>query len=184
MVRLKKTPSTAMVAEIMKLRQFLDSISRYTENGFEWPKAMMDARNLDMLREQLEILEAKKRPLPEELARNYVPQEVFWIHNDSDDIIGMLKIRALLTPALLREGGHIGCGIVPQYRGKGYATEALQEAVRYCIKHHNLHDILLTVRSDNVASRRMVEKACGTLWDTIDSPNQTGIEICRYWIHC
>lgn len=180
LVTLRKIPLTVSIAEVLKLQQFLATIDHYTENGFEWPTRLINAQNLEALREQLAILETKERPLPEELAHGYVPQEILWIHNRDGEIVGLVKVRTMLTPKLLREGGHIGYGIAPQHRGKGYAIAALQEAVQYCQKQHELYDLLLTAHVDNLASRHIIETVGGKKWDTL--PDGKGSGMVRYWI--
>lgn len=179
MVTLEKITSDAPIAKVMELRQFLDKILRYEENGFEWPKSLMDAHNIEALRKQLAEVEARERPTPELLARHRVPQEIFWIHNEDKAIVGMLKLRTMLTPGLLYKGGHIGYGIAPEFRQRGYAKAALQKALEYCRYQHQLHDILLTVHCTNLASRNTIESVGGKEWDMI--PESATM---RYWIHC
>lgn len=52
---------------------------------------------------------------------NRVPGEVFFLIRKNDNkLVGMINIRHNLTPQMLKFGGHIGYGIRPTERRKGY----------------------------------------------------------------
>ncbi|HCO28059.1 MAG TPA: hypothetical protein DIT54_01135 [Lachnospiraceae bacterium] len=44
---------------------------------------------------------------------------------DEEEIVGLFKVRHWLNEALKKGAGHIGYGILKQYRGKGYGTKGL-----------------------------------------------------------
>ena len=47
------------------------------------------------------------------------------LENDEGDYVGIVNLRHCLNEALRQGAGHIGYGIRPEYRGRGYATAAL-----------------------------------------------------------
>lgn len=53
----------------------------------------------------------------------------------------------------------LGYDIGAEYRQQGYMTEALQAVIRYMLFDADAHRIYCSVRSGNVASRRVCEKA-------------------------
>ena len=53
-----------------------------------------------------------------------VPQSYFFLWDD-DKVVGLFKIRHYLNRQLRSGSGHIGFGIIPQYRGLGYASKGL-----------------------------------------------------------
>ena len=56
-----------------------------------------------------------------------VPDSVFFLlDEDRNRLLGAVNIRHYLNEYLLREGGHIGDGIRPGERRKGYAVQALR----------------------------------------------------------
>lgn len=119
MVTLCKITDHAPVTEIMRLQQFLKSLPQYEENGFKWPKPLMDAHNLEQLRRTLSALQEQELPTPSQLMIGRVPQEMLWVCSDkTGDIVGLVKVRTMLTPALLELGGHIGYGIAQSTAGK------------------------------------------------------------------
>lgn len=46
-----------------------------------------------------------------------------------------------------------------QYRGKGYAVEAVQAYVKYFFEHYDLQKLIATIREENVSSCKVVEKS-------------------------
>ena len=61
------------------------------------------------------------------------------------------KLRHFLTDALRKAGGHIGYGIAPQYRGKGYGKELLKLLLRKA-DEMGIDKVLVTIHLDNRAS--------------------------------
>lgn len=88
------------------------------------------------------------------------------------------SIRHRLNEHLLRIGGHIGYGIRPSERNKGYATMQLALALDKA-KEMGLTRVLLTCDKYNIGSAKTIINNGGILdsEDIID-----GIEIQRYWI--
>ena len=69
---------------------------------------------------------AEGRDLPKGFVR-----QIDFILWDEDTIAGMFRVRPQLNDFLRNvTGGHIGYGILPKFRGKGYATEGLSLALR------------------------------------------------------
>lgn len=102
-----------------------------------------------------------------------VPVTELWFV-DGTDYLGTVIIRHQLTPALEREGGHIGFHIVPGHRRRGHATRMLAQAKPVC-QQLGLTKILITCAEDNLGSRRVIEANGGTLDRIIDGE-------ARYWL--
>jgi predicted acetyltransferase len=90
-----------------------------------------------------------------------VPTTELWFVSGSV-YFGTLMIRHRLTPDLLREGGHIGYNVVPEYRRRGHATAMLASACAIC-RERGMRGLLLTCEDDNIGSRRVIEANGGTL---------------------
>lgn len=54
----------------------------------------------------------------------------------------------------------IGYGLLPDYMGRGYATEAVSAAVRWALEQPGISRIEAETEPDNLASQRVLEK-CG-----------------------
>lgn len=107
------------------------------------------------------IVQQKEWAEGKNLPEGYVPQTVYWLY-DNDQIVGMGKIRHALNDNSRKVGGNIGYSIDPHHRGKGYATQLLKLLVAEAHRME-LKEILLTVEKYNPASKRVIEKAGGTL---------------------
>lgn len=64
-----------------------------------------------------------------------VPDSVFFLlDTDKNRLLGAVNIRHYLNDVLLQSGGHIGDGIRPSERRKGYGTEIIRLALIECKK--------------------------------------------------
>jgi predicted acetyltransferase len=103
----------------------------------------------------------------------------FLIAQACADLVGRVSIRHRLNEALTNVGGHIGFGVRPGYRGHGHAGEILRQAL-IVVRAEGIDHVLLTCDEDNLASRRVIERAGGVLEDTRRAPD--GKCVRRYWI--
>ncbi|MEI7833615.1 MAG: GNAT family N-acetyltransferase [bacterium] len=108
-----------------------------------------------------------------------VPQNTLWAVRDGR-MVGVLKLRHHLTPALENRGGHIGYFVRPSARGQGCATQMLAHALDK-VRTLGLTRVLLTCNLDNYASARVMVKN-GAMRDSDSIHPETGMAHARYWI--
>ena len=109
-----------------------------------------------------------------------VPDSVFFLYDeDRDKLIGAINIRHYLNEYLLREGGHIGDGIRPSERRKGYATTMIGLALEEC-KKLGIKRVLMTCDKDNIGSAKSIINNGGVLEN--EFINEDGKVEQRYWI--
>ncbi len=111
------------------------------------------------------------------LPEGRVPQSELWLMA-GNRLIGWVKIRHTLNEELLKKGGHIGYGIRPSERGKGYGTKILELGLHKA-KELGIKRILVTCADDNMGSAKIIEKNGGILENKIE---YYGHLIRRYWI--
>jgi len=111
-----------------------------------------------------------------------VPSTLLWLV-EGKTFIGEISIRHQLSKHLENMGGHIGYGITPSQRGKGYGVKSLKLALKYCKDNLDIAKVLLTVDETNIGSRRIIEICNGELASRGPHPYKDGTNILRYWIN-
>ena len=113
------------------------------------------------------------------ISLGYVPATTLFLYDDERDIfIGAANIRHYLNEGLLATGGHIGDGIRPSERRKGYATKMVGLALQECIKL-GIHKVLMTCDINNIGSRKSIINNGGVLENEV---LEDGSITQRYWI--
>ena len=96
----------------------------------------------------------------DKLSRDQVHASTFFSVRKSDGrIVGSIQLRHFLTPELERHGGHMGYGIRPTERRKGYGRQQLMLALdeARCL---GIPEVMLSCNKDNVASSKTII-SCG-----------------------
>ena len=140
-------------------------------NHSPWAIFKNDYHDFNFYLEHLEVKDAKE---------GHVPDSVFFLlDEDRNKLLGAVNIRHYLNDELLKEGGHIGDGIRPGERRKGYATEMVRLALIEC-KKLGIDRVLMTCDKDNVGSAKSILKNGGVLEN--EFLNEDGNIEQRYWI--
>ena len=108
-----------------------------------------------------------------DLPEGRVPCTTLWIV-DEGKVCGSLSVRHELNEFLLNEAGHVGYGVRPSARRRGLASDALRHGIDL-LRGMGVDRALVTCDTDNLASRRVIEKAGGKL-----EHERAGI--LRFWI--
>ena len=111
----------------------------------------------------------------------YASSTTYWLYNDKTNVLlGASNLRHYLTEDGLKLWGHIGYGIRPSERKKGYATELLRMTMTEA-KKKNIDKVLLGAYIGNIGSWKVMEK-CGGKLEYIFIEEETGLTVKRYWI--
>lgn len=110
-----------------------------------------------------------------------VPHETYWLVVD-EEVVGVSNLRLQLTDKLRRDGGHIGYGVRPSARRKGFATFMLSETLKKA-KSHGIENCLIMCDKHNEASAGTIIKN-GGLFDSEEVLENGGEIIQRYWLKC
>jgi predicted acetyltransferase len=109
-----------------------------------------------------------------------VPAHLFFLADtESAALFGAIQIRHHINhPNLIETGGHIGYGVCPDERRKGYATGMLALAIPEA-KKIGLTRLLVTCKDANIGSRKVIESNGGVFERTTLDEGQLAR---RYWI--
>ena len=117
------------------------------ENGFENPASGMDKATFG---EYVRDLENEAAGIG--LKPGWVPATKYILMNDQGEYVGILNLRHELNDALKEGAGHIGYGIAPEWRGRGYATEGLRLLLIRARDEFGITEAYLSVHKNNPAS--------------------------------
>jgi len=111
--------------------------------------------------------------------RNFVPN-TFLVGVVGGWIVGRVSIRHSLNDFLARVGGHIGYGVVPSQRRRGYATAMLRQAIPIAASL-GIERALISCDEHNIGSRKVIE-SCGGMFERIVDCPDSGMPKRRYWL--
>ena len=104
-----------------------------------------------------------------------------WLVADADgESSGARRSATSSTSSCAREGGHIGYGVRPAHRRRGYATEILRQSL-IIARAAGVDRALVTCDDDNVGSATVIE-ACGGVLEDVVRRDRRRHAIRRYWI--
>ncbi len=139
-------------------------------NTSPWSIFKNDVHEFDFYLEHLELSEAKDGLVPD--------STYFCLDRDRDRMVGAVNIRHYLNDYLLAYGGHIGDGIRPSERKKGYGTEMMGLALKECLKL-GIKKVLVVCSRNNIGSAKTIIKNGGILENQVETE---GDLMQRYWI--
>ncbi|GAB5561312.1 MAG: hypothetical protein SynsKO_29590 [Synoicihabitans sp.] len=117
---------------------------------------------------------------PKRIEPHLARQTNFWVIDDDELIVGMLKIRHYLTELTRVNGGHIGYYIRKSHRGRGLGKLSLKLALEK-LRECGETKALITIYPENTASIKVAQALGGVYEDTIHD-EKAGKDINRYWI--
>ena len=164
-----------------------DEIIEYLDEFVKYNSNINGTGSLDKIYDGYTFEEALERCLNmknEEYAKsiNRVPGKTFLlIRKDDNKIVGTINIRWNLSEDMLKFGGHIGYGIRPTERRKGYNKIQLYLVLLEAQKL-NLDKVMLDCSVDNLGSDKTI-KALGGILERceLDEVDNTMTNV--YWIN-
>lgn len=153
-----------------QLFEMMDEWSAAKEKIIPWAIRKCDYHDLEKYIDGLDVLEGDETHVPD--------STFFCLDTERNIFVGAVNIRHYLNEKLLHDGGHIGDGIRPSERGKGYGTQMIALALRECDRL-GIRRVLMCCDRDNAASARTIQKNGGVLENEIDVD---GVPVQRYWI--
>lgn len=102
----------------------------------------------------------------------------FLVGEVDGELVGRVSVRHALNDHLRTVGGHIGYGVRPAFRGRGYATALLRTGLAVAAAQ-GIRRALVTCDDDNVPSARAIERCGGVLESVV---THEGGRKRRYWV--
>lgn len=154
-------------------KQLIDMMDEWSKTGEKIvPYAIRktDYHDFDIYLDSLEVKENQDGLVPD--------STFFCLDTDRNIFVGAVNIRHYLNEALLLNGGHIGDGVRPSERKKGYATEMIRLALKECRKL-GIDKVLMVCDKDNIGSSKSIQNNGGILENEVVV---AGVTEQRYWI--
>ena len=109
----------------------------------------------------------------------FVPATTYFaLDKERNVIVGAIQIRHFLNEHLRYSGGHIGDGVRPSERRKGYATEMIHHALKIC-KEMGIDRVMISCNENNIGSKKSILNNGGIFERTVIEDDEK-LEI--YWI--
>ena len=157
-------------------KEYLDMILEWKESGEEFiPWSLtLDTTDFSLM---IKTLNGYRKGI--DLPDRFLECSTYWLINKNNKILGIIDIRHKLNDFLLFRGGHIGYGIRPKERRKGYSTLMLSLSLKQC-KTIGISKVLITCLRNNIGSVKTITNNQGIL-ESEDTDN--GEVFQRYWIN-
>lgn len=115
-----------------------------------------------------------------DIPRGFVPHSTFWLVDRDRNVLGVVNLRHALTDRLRREGGHIGYGIRPSARRRGYGSLILKLSLDKA-RELGLDRVLITCSAENIGSIGVIRNNGGQ-YDSEEFMPERDEVVQRYWI--
>jgi predicted acetyltransferase len=125
-----------------------------------------------------DLLERTERYAAGDVPDGKVPAS-FYVAEVDGALVGRVSIRHALNEWLLGFGGHVGYGVRPAHRRRGYASEMLRQSLEIT-DSLGIEHVLVTCDDHNIGSARTIEGAGGVLENVV--PDGDSAPKRRYWI--
>lgn len=103
----------------------------------------------------------------------------FLVAEVDGQIVGRTSIRYELNDFLFDLGGHVGYGVAPEFRRRGYAQQILSRSVER-LRSAGITSVLVTCDETNTSSAGVIERCGGVLEDVREVGDGSAER--RYWI--
>ena len=105
----------------------------------------------------------------------------YFVIDENKRLIGAASLRHYLTIKGLNSWGHVGYGVRPTERHKGYATQILKLILEEA-KNQKIYKVLVGSYKSNIGSCKVIENNGGVLENEVVDKNNPTETIKRYWI--
>jgi predicted acetyltransferase len=109
-----------------------------------------------------------------------VPQDLYFLIDKNERILGAITIRHYLDEKYTKNGGHFGVGIRPSEQLKGYASKMIELALPIAKNEFGIKKIIYTCDKNNIGSAKAIQNNGGKFIEEIIEENKNIVQ--RYSI--
>lgn len=160
--------------------EYNEMMTEWSESGTQIVPWFLDKpfENLEDFAKFVQMLDDCERG---NLDKKFSSTTSYFVTDENGRLIGAASLRHYLTAAGYSTWGHIGYGVRPNERRKGYATQILKMVLAEA-KEIKIQRVLLGCHSSNIGSAKVIESCGGILENIVDDPDDKNETIRRYWI--
>lgn len=137
-----------------QLNDMMDEWTASGEHIIPYAIRKNDYRDFEKYLAEIELKEPKDGLVPD--------STFFALDTERNIFVGAVNIRHYLNESLAHDGGHIGDGVRPSERRKGYATAMIALALDECRKL-GIAEVLMCCDKDNIGSAKSIMNNGGVL---------------------
>ena len=160
--------------------QYNEMMREWSESGTQIAPWFLDKPfdNLEDFAKFIRMLDDCERG---NLDKKFSSTTSYFVTDENGRLIGAASLRHYLTAEGYKTWGHIGYGVRPCERRKGYATRILKMVLAEA-KDMKIQRVLLGCHTSNIGSAKVIESCCGVLENIVADPDDINETIRRYWI--
>ena len=171
---------TLRTLELSDQKEFISAVNEPWESDFVFAH-YFESIALNSFEKYVQVLPEFSKGLL--IPSDHVPSTLLFAFESTGKLVGRVSIRHSISGHLLNIGGHIGYGVIPSQRRKGFATEILKEKLTYVRDVlPELNRLLLTCDETNIGSIKTIEQNGGILENIYKTPEMK-VGKRRYWIN-
>lgn len=144
-------------------KDFMEEIWEYRQEYFDFGETQINGScgiaKYDDFDEWLELVLSIEK---DKLRNNVHASTFFSVRKTDNRVIGSIQLRHFLTPELEEHGGHIGYGIRPSERRKGYGKQQLL-LVLDVAREMAIPNVMIVCYKDNIYSSKTALSCGGIL---------------------
>lgn len=159
--------------------QYNDMMAEWTESHTQIAPWFLD-KPIATIEEFAELVRLLDNCEHEIVDKRFATTSSYFVIDENGKLIGATSLRHYLTVEGYRTWGHIGYGVRPGERRKGYAVQMLKMMLELA-QEKKIYKVLIGVHDSNIGSWKTVEKCGGVLENTVFISNDEE-PIRRYWI--